>query len=263
MSRSRSALLTCLILAESLVFVREVGAQAAPASVDVPLAPESARFDEPASYRKTIEDAVREFEARNYAEARALFEQAHALYPNARTERGMGFAEFELRHYGQCIVHLEAALSSSSKPLTSELRRETEELLGRAKGFVGYVRVDAKPVTAAIVIDGVTVELPAGEPLMLDVGDHVIEARAPGYTPERRKLSLRGGEEQQLPLVLARQQTASKAKSERSWYKSPWLWASLGAVVAGAATATGIVLTRPEKSPSPYGGSADGVLSGP
>jgi hypothetical protein len=256
-------LLACLILAESLMFVREGGAQAAPANVDAPLARESAPSDEPASYRKTIEEAVREFEARNYAEARALFEQAHALYPNARTERGMGFAEFELRHYGQGIVHLEAALSSTTKPLTAELRRETEELLERAKGFVAYVRVDAKPASAAVLIDGVTVELPAGEPLMLEVGDHMIEARAPGYTPERRKLNLRGGEEQQLTLVLARQQIASKAQSERSWYKSPWLWASLGAVVAGAATATGIVLTRPEKSPSPYGGSADGVLSGP
>jgi hypothetical protein len=136
--------------------------QAAPASVE-----------EPANYRKTVEEAVREFEARNYAEARALFEQAYALYPSAPTERGMGFAEFELRHYGQCIVHLEAALSSTTKSLTPELRRETEELLGRAKSFVAYVRLDAKPASAAILIDGVTVELPAGEPLMLEVGDHI------------------------------------------------------------------------------------------
>lgn len=167
MKRWRRAVSLCLMLAQSVVFTTQLRAQAAPDSVEAPT-----------RYRKAVEAAVQEFEARNYAEARALFEQAHALYPNARTERGMGFAEFELRHYGPSVGHLEAALASSVRPLTAELRHETEELLARAKSFVAHVQVDAKPASATILIDGVTVEVPAGQALMLDVGDHMIEACA-------------------------------------------------------------------------------------
>jgi outer membrane protein assembly factor BamD (BamD/ComL family) len=46
-----------------------------------------------------IGDAVAEYEAGHYQEARALFRQAHEKQPTARTLRGIGMASFELRDY--------------------------------------------------------------------------------------------------------------------------------------------------------------------
>ena len=91
----------------------------------------------------------------------------------------------------------------------------------------------------------------------------MLEAQAQGFTPERRRLSIQGGEQQRVSIALVPQPQAAKDKKDRSWYNSPWLWASVGVVVAGAATATGVVLSRPDHEPAPYGGSANGVLSGP
>ncbi|HEX6246114.1 MAG TPA: hypothetical protein VFZ61_34560 [Polyangiales bacterium] len=215
------------------------------------------------TYRQTVQEAVREFEAQHYAEARALFASAHALYPNARTERGLGFTEFELRNYAESIAHLEAALDSSVKPLTDELRGETEQLLSRARAFVGKVTVELKPRGSFLSIDGLRVELQAGKALTLHAGEHVLEAQAPGFVVERRRLSIQGGEEQRVSIALVPQPQAARDPKDRSWYKSPWLWAGVGVVVAGAATATGVVLSRPDSEPAPYGGSANGVLSGP
>src|SRR5262245_36987 len=94
---------------------------------------------DPAGYRQIVDEAVSEFEAHHYEESRSLFRRAHVLHPNARTHRGLGLAEFELRNYGECIRHFEAALRSTVKPLTPDLRDDTERMLTRANGFVARV----------------------------------------------------------------------------------------------------------------------------
>jgi hypothetical protein len=44
-------------------------------------------------------NTVAEFEAGHLEDSRALFTRAHSTQPNARTLRGLGIAEFELRKY--------------------------------------------------------------------------------------------------------------------------------------------------------------------
>lgn len=222
--------------------------------------------EEPAGYRATVDEAVREFAAHNYEESRALFSRAHALFPNARTHRGLALAEFELRNYGESIHHLEAALRSEVKPLSAELRADTEAMLSRANNFVGRVQLDAKPSVSRVLVDGVVVEVPAGESLLLQVGDHTLEVQAPGFQPERRKLTVQGGDAKTLTIVLSPTSPAGDADSkptERRWYKNGWLWAGVGAVVAGAAAGTGYALSRDDKTANAYRGSSNTVLNGP
>src|SRR4051812_11159906 len=54
-------------------------------------------------YRGLLNEAVSEYDARRYEEARALFRRAHELSPNARTLRGIGMASFELREYVEAL----------------------------------------------------------------------------------------------------------------------------------------------------------------
>jgi tetratricopeptide (TPR) repeat protein len=224
---------------------------------------------EPEAYRTAIDEAVVEFGARRFEEARALFARAHALLPNARTHRGLGMAEFELRNYGECIKHFEAALSSSVRPLDDALRADTEELLARTNNFVARFVLQATPAPSHVTVDGLALELnqQGKTVLVLLAGEHVIEMEAPGFAPVKRQLSAKGGEATTLHVLFNRPaQTAAAAaprdepKAERRWYKSPWLWTAVGVVAAGAITGTVLALKRDDGPPDSYGGSANVVL---
>jgi tetratricopeptide (TPR) repeat protein len=71
--------------------------------------------------------------AGNWEEALALFRQAHALRPSARTLRGMGVASFEARHYADAIRYLTAAATETARPLTPEQLLAVEQLIPRAR----------------------------------------------------------------------------------------------------------------------------------
>jgi hypothetical protein len=259
-----------------------LGAQAADANAQA--APE-AGAREPAEYRKIINRAVREFDAGNYPEARAVFSRAHELYPNARTHLGLGLTAYELRNYSASIEHLEKALASTVKPLNTELRKSAEDVLAKAHDLIGRVQLEIQPSAGRVLVDGVPVALIDGQALVLEVGDHTIEVQTAGYLPERRSLSIVGGEQVKLSVVLSQpEQAPASAQSERAapppdvpdrddrgsgkqrrWYKSPWLWVSVGVVVVAGGVATGLLLRPdPKTVPNDPSGSdttpPDGVL---
>jgi len=223
-------------------------------------------------YRELIDSALREYDAKNFEEARALFERAHALSPNARTLRGRGMTEYELRNYAACIVLLEEALASQVRPLEGTLRVDTEGLLARARSFVAGVTIQLAPAAAVLSVDGVPLEHALLGPLYLDIGTHTLAASASGHTSASQRLVVHGGESPRVSLVLqpvlslesspAAVAPAVRDEAERSWYKSPWLWSAVGVVAVGAAGAA-VAATRQHGSVSAYGGTADELLSGP
>jgi hypothetical protein len=221
-------------------------------------------------YREAIRTALEEFDAGNFPEARAAFTRAHALAPNARTFRGLGFVAFELRNYIEAAEHLESALDSSDKPLDGELRRTTEALLARARSLLGTVHIEATPRFDALLVDGMAAELTDARTLVLEVGDHVIELRAQGLLPERRELEISGGERLSLSFALRPAEDTALAAGPRAevaqppspgpvrkdetgtrrWYKSPWLWSAVGVVLVGAGVGTYFAL-RPDTQVKP------------
>src|SRR5262245_26780211 len=88
-------------------------------------------------YDELIRTALAEMDAGNFAEARALFGKAHAMQPSARTLRGLGYVEFELRRYTQSVRYLRSALQESKRSLEPALRREVERMLERADAYTG------------------------------------------------------------------------------------------------------------------------------
>lgn len=149
-----------------------------------------------------MDEAVHEFEGGHFPEARALFEQAHALYPNARTFRGIGMAEFELRNYKQCAAALTSALESHVRPLDGALRKDAEDLLARANGFLMRLRFANPPAGGTIRIDGARVAVTSEQWVVLDIGEHVVELESPGIVAERHDVSARGGDSRTINFVL-------------------------------------------------------------
>jgi hypothetical protein len=200
-------------------------------------------------YQRKVADAVAEYDRGNWAEARALFLQAHALQPSARTLRTLGMTAFELRDYASAARELHASLESLQRPLDARLRAEVETLLERTLGFVGRFRVTLDPENAALSVDDQPVQLAADGSLVLGLGKHTLRATARGYAPTQRTMQVEGHEEgivelnlvseapapaAAMPVHLARDVRASSADraSVRTW---TWVAAAGAAAFGGAA----------------------------
>lgn len=218
------------------------------------------------AYQEAVNLGLAEFEERNFLEARVHFARAHALYPNARTLRALGMVQFELKDYVQSVAQLQEALRSEERALDGALREKTEKLLERARSYIASFNLDIEPSTR-VSVDGQTTDLSTGSELVLPVGEHSLEFKAPGRITDKRTLQVQGGEHESLRVRLmvlkpeADPQLAdkqdSREKTRRPVYKSPWLWTALGVVVVGAAAATAIILTRDTETHTaePYTGT--------
>jgi hypothetical protein len=255
-------MLLCLTTALQFGAVGALRAQSSPSASDA----------EVAGYRPLLEEAVKEYDATNYSEARALFLKAIALSPNARAYRGLGMAEFELRNYADCVASLEVAMSSQLKPLDSALRAETGLLLNRARNFIAVVQLDLAPSGTHVVLDGAPVVLDPARGFRLNPGDHAFEFHAPGFASQARKLGVKGGENERWSISLVPAVAASESVSAgahtfeagpverpRPIYKSPWLWGGVGAV----AVAVGVGLAVGLSGGGSGSASTPGALAGP
>jgi hypothetical protein len=241
-------------------------------------------------YPQVIQNAVVEFDAGNWAEARVLFEQAHTLRPSARTLRGMGMASFEMKEYVRAEKELNASLVDLRSPLAEAQRHEVLALLLRLERYIGKLVVHTSPPEAhpTVTLDGSRVE----SEVKVDLGRHELSVQAPGYRPLNRTVTVEGGKSQQLELTLtpldldarAAQQAAAGTGTgtagpeaaapdpiaaevpvlppladdprdhRRSVFKQWWFWTIVGVVVVGGAT-TAIVLTSKSGTEPPLRGN--------
>jgi hypothetical protein len=168
-----------------------------------------ARADD-AHYETIVRDALAEFDAGHYEEAAALFEQAHAESPSARTHRGLGLTYFEARRYALSVRHLRAALTDKRRALTAEQRQTAMQVLQKAEAFVARVALRLTPADVKLDVDGHPAEVDGNE-LLLDIGHHELIARAAGYAEDRRILDARAGAPSELRIEL--QPTAAVASA--------------------------------------------------
>lgn len=227
---------------------------APPAALSAPSAAPIQGTSSPA-YEAAIDLAVDEHERGNFEEAREHFREAHELYPNARTLRGLGKVEFELRNYGEAVNFLSAALTTDARALSPELRAEVEILLDRARAYIGAVHVDVQPGSATVSVDGVPVASGPKAALELAVGDHVLEFRASGRLSERRQIRVRGRDRITIQVVLMAPESRTRPfdgerlPGTQPVYKKWWLWTAVGVAVAVGVTATAVaVATRSEQT---------------
>lgn len=154
------------------------------------------------TYSKLIASAIAEYDAGRMAEARALFLRAHQLQPSARTLRGLGLVEFDLRHYAEATRLLGLALEDKRLPLTDQLKKETSSMIQQANMFVGRYRLVRSPSDASVSVDGTPVPAPVGPEVVLDVGEHTLVVEAPGYRRSERRIDVKGGEQDELRFQL-------------------------------------------------------------
>ena len=201
--------------------------------------------DAEARYQNSVRQALQEYGLGHWNEAKAFFQQAHALQPSARTLRGLALTDYELREYVGALGYAEQALTNGVRPLTEEMRREIEALRDKARHFVARAHVRLEPASAQLHVDGRPAVLDADSNLLLNPGAHELAAEAKGFAPEARKVEAQSGDQLEIelalhPSTLASAQPAVPAGDREARPRSlaPWF------VVAGsgAIAVTGIVL---------------------
>jgi hypothetical protein len=132
------------------------------------------RAESNAEYSDLLKDGVNEFSAGNWGEARLLFTKAHKIAPTARTFRGLGLCDFELRHYVAAIAEFEAAVNDQRRALTPDLRRQVEHALDLARQYVARYQLRVPSGVRELKVDGQVVPLPDSRELLLDPGSHTV-----------------------------------------------------------------------------------------
>jgi hypothetical protein len=155
-------------------------------------------------YHDTLRDALAEYDAHHFEEARILFRRAHDLNPNARTLRSIGMASFELRDYVTAVRTLSASLVDARKPLSPEQRAHVQGLLERSRMFVSIYTLKTSPADAQVLVDGRVPEYEVDGTLLLGFGSHNLEIRKAGFAARTFSVSVRGGERKELVMTLER-----------------------------------------------------------
>ncbi len=272
MSRLGSA----LVFALYLVVVALPG-QASSQSTRPPPQPSA----DPPGYDAAVDQALQEFEAGNFAAAREHFQQAHKIFPNARTLRALGKTEYELKNLPVAIRYLDQALKATVRPLTGPQRSEIEQLLDSARSQVARYVFILVPADAALMIDGAPANLDERNATVLAAGDHFLEGHANGYYARGQRLHVVGKQDGMVRIELRPVPTVPEATvaedpaplpppvppplppQDKPLRKKWWLWTSIaGVVIAGAAVGLVLGLKDP-KHQDPSGGSTGIVITVP
>ncbi len=187
------------------------------------------------SFEATVRDALAEFEAGRWVEARTLFLQAHAIRPSAEALRMAGNASYEAREYVLAVELLEQAIAEREHPLREDRAALARDALEAANRFVGRLSIVA-PAGARVLVDGV--ERDASAPLLLPRAEHELEVSAVGFATHRELVTLDG--ETRTVNVLLRPaasqplQMAPAPASEPAADSEPaWVWVLVAVAAAG------------------------------
>ncbi len=198
--RSRCSTLALLVLL-SLAPAR-AGAQ--PGPDDAP--PQKTEFD------RVLAQALTEFELGNWSEARSLFERGHELRPSARTLRAIAACAFEQRLYVDAISYAQQALAEPRKSLDAKQKKEMEQLLERAYGFVAQFELVVTPVDAQVTVDLKPPTIVASK-LLLDPGEHEIHVSARGFEDSHHRFAAQPRESRTITIKLNPVEGESQAKA--------------------------------------------------
>jgi len=185
-----------------------------------------------AAGREAFERGVGLAEQLQWSEAAEAFEESYRRYPRVATLRNLGLAHRALGRFTSAIDELGRFLREA---------RPAEGVRQQLQGLIDDMRVQLATLTvvpsvegAALTLDGAA--LTAGEAREADPGDHVVGATADGYARAAQTVRLARGERRRVDLVLQRAEGGIASR----W----WFWTIVGVAVAGATTATVLLLSE-------------------
>lgn len=149
-----------------------------------------------AAARVHFRNGVRLYGDGNYAGALAEFEAAYSLKATAASLQNAALCLKALYRYAQAAQTLDMLLERHGAELSDSERETVRTARDELAALLSAVRFALSPPDAKLTIDGRFVpatEASAG--IQLDVGEHVVEASAPGYATLRKSVRVATGQQ--------------------------------------------------------------------
>jgi hypothetical protein len=159
-----------------------------------------------AEARERFDRGLRLFNAGENAGALAEFKRAYDLIPNVLVLYNMGLVYAQMGRPVEATDALGRVLANPGT-LSPERLATARHTLDDQAPRIAEVSVDAGVDGASIQVDGVeAAKTPLAGPLRVTSGTHVIGVVAPGFSPQRKEVTIAGGEKQALKFDLVAMQ---------------------------------------------------------
>lgn len=154
--------------------------------------------------RENFNAGVASFEANNFEQALASFQEAYRLAPHPSVRVNMANCYERLNRPLEAIFHFERFLSEATDAQPAQ-RREVQQALDGLRARVGEVTLRIAPDGALVRIDESEVRrAPIMSSIRMVSGSHVVEVRAEGYRSVRREFVVEGGQPAEIAIRLER-----------------------------------------------------------
>ncbi len=198
---------------------------------------------------------VGQAESGRWAEARASFAAAYALYPHASILLNLGIAELRAGDPVSAERDLVRFFSEDRDAPPDDLA-SAREALSEARAKIGSILVEASPASARVSIDGKPVEVVRagdtdGASALARVipGAHLVRVEADGYPAEERSVEARASS--QVRVVVALELSSPGRASSPSNTRAIVGW-SLAGLAAGALVTSGVTALRAKSLSDDY-----------
>lgn len=166
-------------------------------------APSGARADAGSDALERFREGSRLFEARDYAGARAAFQEAYRILPNPRVLGNIATCLAAEGQTAEAVTAYRRFLHEAGDQVPAAARSEAERQIRRLGSSVGDLIVVAEPDGAEVLIDGRTAgTTPIPWPLAVLPGRRLVEIRAAGRASISRELEVTAAREQTLTAIL-------------------------------------------------------------
>jgi hypothetical protein len=153
--------------------------------------------------KKAHEEALKLFDAGDFAAALVLFQKAYDLAPSYRILYNIGRASRHTKDYKRSLLAFELYLKDGADELPEERRAEVEGFVRELKGLVGTLEIRVNAEGAKVYVDDVAVGTsPLSTPVLVNAGPRRVKAVRQGTPPVVQNVDVVGGEAQSVSLEL-------------------------------------------------------------
>jgi tetratricopeptide (TPR) repeat protein len=143
------------------------------------------------------------FDAGDFAPALVEFERAYELSPHYRVLENIGVVNIRLGRYADAARALQRYLDEGGDAIAAERRAQVETELGAVALRTATLTLEVLTAVAEVTLDGRKV--PASEqgaPIVVDAGEHIVEASADGFRARSYTLKLASQEKARIEVAL-------------------------------------------------------------
>jgi len=145
-----------------------------------------------------------------YLLALVEFERAYQLSPNYRVLYNVGQVRIQLARYSKAREALEEYLRQGGAEITGERRKAVEADLLMLAERTAKLNIVSNEPGADITVDGVSIgTTPLAEPVVVDAGEHSVEARKNGFYGKSTRVTLAGRDDLEVRLDISKIPDAS------------------------------------------------------